>query len=638
MKHVFLALGVVFLLATCKKDVPQKQLSVVVTPDVGGSVTPSSGTYAMGSTVKVLATPAAEYIFKEWSGGYSGTTNPANIVMDADKTVSCVFEKRQYPLSLTIVGSGTVKEEIIKVAAASTNYTSGTTVRLTPKPIDGYQFKGWSGDNTTTTTPLDLVISKATNLTCTFEKMTITSIKIDNLLDTLVISKKHKYVVKGVYTNGSTIDLSDSVKITASTSGINVLSDRNLVGAQSGSSVLNITYNNLTLKDTAYVSSIEEIKIIDSYLATPATGSKLIVPVVIINYYATLNGVDIDTKRQPSYSSLDPITIDDLKTSTLDNLKLTKFGFEEGSKYKGFGDSTAIPYVGIRVVKYLNIYDIKRGQTADNSITPVYEPDYIDIFSKIDMENLVNNLGVKEVWFSLRPLSSEYPVVKNENLDPANFINIPESKMSSPFYPYDVSNSARLLNLPKYKKTYVLYGFNLHRSFAENIHNKGHQIERQFTHIDESVGGGLETDQSLFRNLFVGEKTSSPYRSPSGRAGNTHFPPNATKDYEYSGTQFVESDIDNWQPSGGVKKSINYKTWFDRSYNYPITSKLTKASIDQNDQFKWFVYWYQSIPGYKNNIEYKYFKDNKTYKLENWWDLLYNWDDVMTNNKTLWVK
>jgi hypothetical protein len=28
----------------------------------------------------------------------------------------------------------------------------------------------------------------------------------------------------------------------------------------------------------------------------------------------------------------------------------------------------------------------------------------------------------------------------------------------------------------------------------------------------------------------------------------------------------------------------------------------------------------------------------KTYKLENWWDLLYNWDDVMANNKTLWVK
>jgi hypothetical protein len=170
MKRVIFALGLVFLFATCKKDVPQKQLTVNVTPSVGGSVTPSAGTYAMGSTVSVLATPSAEYIFKEWTGGYTGNANPANIVMDADKIVTCVFEKRQYPLSLTIVGSGTVKEEIIKVATASTNYTSGTTVRLTPQPSDGYEFKGWSGDNTSMTTPLDIVISKATNLICTFEK------------------------------------------------------------------------------------------------------------------------------------------------------------------------------------------------------------------------------------------------------------------------------------------------------------------------------------------------------------------------------------------------------------------------------------------------------------------------------------
>ena len=188
MKKVIFALGVVILFATCKKDVPQKQLTVNVTPEVGGSVTPSSGTYAMGSSVKLTATPSAEYVFKEWTGGFTGTTNPANVIMDLDKTVTAVFEKREYPLSLTIVGSGTVKEEIIKIAAASTNYKSGTTVRLTPQPSAGFQFKKWSGDDTTSKTPLDLVVSKPINLTCTFEKMAITSLKVENLLDTLVIS------------------------------------------------------------------------------------------------------------------------------------------------------------------------------------------------------------------------------------------------------------------------------------------------------------------------------------------------------------------------------------------------------------------------------------------------------------------
>jgi len=87
MKRVLLALGVILLFATCKKEIPQKQLTVNVTPDVGGIVTPSSGTYAMGSTVKVLATPSAEYVFKEWTGGFIGTTNPGNVIMDVDKTV-----------------------------------------------------------------------------------------------------------------------------------------------------------------------------------------------------------------------------------------------------------------------------------------------------------------------------------------------------------------------------------------------------------------------------------------------------------------------------------------------------------------------------------------------------------------------
>ena len=187
-------MGIVFLFATCKKEIPQKQLTVNVSPDVGGTVSPSSGTYAMGSTVKVLAIPSAEYIFKEWTGGYTGTTNPANIIMDVDKTVIAIFDKREYPLSLTIVGSGTVKEEIIKIAAASTNYKSGTTVRLTPQPSEGYQFKGWSGDDTTTKSPLDLVISKAINLTCTFEKEEAIIFKTNldtgtyNVIDTLPLA------------------------------------------------------------------------------------------------------------------------------------------------------------------------------------------------------------------------------------------------------------------------------------------------------------------------------------------------------------------------------------------------------------------------------------------------------------------
>ena len=53
-----------FVFAACKKEVPEKQLIVNVTKDVGGPVTLSTRTYAMESTLKILAKPSHVYIIK----------------------------------------------------------------------------------------------------------------------------------------------------------------------------------------------------------------------------------------------------------------------------------------------------------------------------------------------------------------------------------------------------------------------------------------------------------------------------------------------------------------------------------------------------------------------------------------------
>ena len=397
MKKVILALGVVILFATCKKDIPQKQLTVNVTPEVGGSVTPSSGTYAMGSTVKLTATPSAEYVFKEWTGGLIGPTNPGNVIMDVDKTVIAVFEKREYPLSLTIVGSGTVKEEIIKIAAASTNYKSGTSVRLTPQPSVGYQFKGWSGDNTTTTTPLDLVISKATNLTCTFEKMAITSLKIENLLDTLVISKKHKYIVKGIYTDGTTIDLSDSIKITASTKGTNVLNDRNIIGAQSGSNKITISYNNLVISDDIYIHNIEFLPI-DPKLKSNGKG-KIIVPVVIINYLPTVDGVLLDMLKAPDgYYDVYNSTLERSKNKIFGDKVIEKNVIEEGTRFRDYSTNKIDPYISIDVVAYINVYEVDYSKNPDGNDTQIIN--WSNLFNKINMKDFVEKLELETYWES----------------------------------------------------------------------------------------------------------------------------------------------------------------------------------------------------------------------------------------------
>jgi hypothetical protein len=177
LKRLYFLVLITFVFS-CSKDIVQHKLTVNWTPTNGGTVTPPTNAFEKGSIVTLVANPAGEYIFKQWSGGLSGTNNPTPITMDSDKQVTAVFEKRQYPLTLTIEGNGTVKEEIIAVATQA-QYPSGTTVRLTPQPADKFEFGGWSGDLTSMANPLDLKIDKAVNLKALFQKVKFPGYKVD---------------------------------------------------------------------------------------------------------------------------------------------------------------------------------------------------------------------------------------------------------------------------------------------------------------------------------------------------------------------------------------------------------------------------------------------------------------------------
>jgi hypothetical protein len=357
------------------------------------------------------------------------------------------------------------------------------------------------------------------------------------------------------------------------------------------------------------------------FLTTPSNPSaKIIIPVVVVNYYPTLNGVDIDTKRAPGLGTASPITIQDLKNRTIDYLTLTKFGLEEGSKFRGYNNPSQTSNVSFKIVKYVNVYEIKRGlkdkqdvyMSAQDRLTPVYQPDYFDVFNKINLQSLVENNGVKEVWFSLRPISSEYPVVRDSltnGITAANFLNLPESNMSSPLG--DVSNSYRMLNdLPVYNKTYIVYGYNLETSPANNIHNRGHQIEAQMSHLDAKFWGSYSNPTDGYAD--------------STHIGCTHKPPNTTRDYDWNNKISALSDIEDWKPTGGTKKLINSDRWINLRYNIPAL--ISGYKYDEGDpQYKWLLYWMQSIPGNNNGIT----------GVSDWWDLFYNWDNAIKNKTKL---
>jgi hypothetical protein len=122
MKRVIFALGILFVIS-CKKELPVYNLNISVSPLQSGTVTPNSGIYKAGERVNLLATPCPDCIFKQWSGSVNSSENPYTLLMDSSKSITAIFERRQYPLSIVIEGQGTIKEEIVSIKSFSTNYS-----------------------------------------------------------------------------------------------------------------------------------------------------------------------------------------------------------------------------------------------------------------------------------------------------------------------------------------------------------------------------------------------------------------------------------------------------------------------------------------------------------------------------------
>ena len=346
---------------------------------------------------------------------------------------------------------------------------------------------------------------------------------------------------------------------------------------------LNGTQNGFTINVVAPVlPPVEET--IEPFMATPAVGHLYRMPVAIIRYFPTRDGVNLD----PTETGI-TTTLATLKANVEQIERRHKFMLEEGSKFRGYGNVAAAASLGYQVVKIITVYeDIPLGLSAGGN---AYFPDYNQILARFDGANLVNNLGVKEIW-----------IVQQHH----GRVGINESNMSSPTTG-DISNSFRTNgDQPIYNRTYVTYGINYTRSQAEATHNHGHQLEAILSHVNQLRDGNT----TLWWGLFA-----RAANNPPARCGNTHFPPNATQDYDYTNLNLVASDILNWQPAGGTTTLVNANTWGNVPYAWP-----GGTSPPQEVESKWYIFWFQSFAGWGNTIPFN------SGKLTNWWAFTGDWD------------
>jgi hypothetical protein len=442
----------------------------------------------------------------------------------------------------------------------------------------------------------------------------VLSLKIGNHNDTISVSNVYKPLITAEYSNGFTMDFTDSVTISTTDASV-FLKDKKYYGSKSGTAIFNITYKNFTVKDTIYVSEIEYLPV-DEKLKSSNDGV-ITIPVVIINYLPTNDGINLDMDRAPDgFYKYNYSTLDNVKNKILSEKFVDKYSIEEGSRFRDYAKNVTKKYVNINVIKYINIYEMNLVpwksdgyQVRHNTI------DFKSVFTKINLKELVEVYGVKEVWFTSFPKDNYPSVMADKNSsDRSLWYDFPETNMASPTSG-DVSNSERNnSDLPIYNKTYVVYGCNASRGVDTDLHVRGHQLESQMSYLDKD---------NIWWNTFA----------KVGRAGNTHWCPNSTSHYDYGNKNFAKSDITTWKPSGGTYVDVNVDTWLSsKKYNFNMTVKtLTGGTYDNNmsDQVKWLIFWWQSVPGYQNNII------DGNMKMTNWWDLYYNWDDAVRSRKKL---
>jgi hypothetical protein len=122
--------------------------------------------YPYQTVVELTPVPDTGWRFVEWSGDLTGSEFPKQIAIDSEKTVTAKFERKNYPLTINVVGEGTVKETVLP--QRTTQYPFEAAVILEAIPSDGWEFAGWSGDLSGEENPKLIVVDGDKSVIATF--------------------------------------------------------------------------------------------------------------------------------------------------------------------------------------------------------------------------------------------------------------------------------------------------------------------------------------------------------------------------------------------------------------------------------------------------------------------------------------
>jgi len=143
--------------------------SLTISTSVGGTTDPEPGAreFYENTEVDIIAIPDSDdFRFSGWTGDVPTDheeDNPISIIIDSDKSITANFI-RQYTLTIAAGTGGTTNP-----SPGTYTHDSGANVSIQAAPNSGYNFTGWSGDATGTTSSVTITMDSDKSVTANFE-------------------------------------------------------------------------------------------------------------------------------------------------------------------------------------------------------------------------------------------------------------------------------------------------------------------------------------------------------------------------------------------------------------------------------------------------------------------------------------
>jgi len=342
---------------------------------------------------------------------------------------------------------------------------------------------------------------------------------------------------------------------------------------------------------------------------------------------------------------------------------LHKEALMEGSRYHGYKDPDAKPFMIWELFKHASLKDdpIPPNAVSRNSskmprrnggidFGALFSQEYADLYQIPDPANagrfmkicdlfnagLVNDILVA---FEKAPPDDNVPeVLELHQVYDANDVKIPGR-----FDPYAGNGSWGPGDVEKVAEC----GRSVRLNFLEmtgNLTNAMEVLGHNFEHIGQRAMPRFYAMFKPFANFDLDRRIGTPFSDwyevcqygapclaypdsnsvtiPGGATikpfdqgcGNAHFPPNGRRHYDKANTQEVLSTCEHYGLRDGpdgrdIQTSYSVRT-LDRWRNHPVARAMPGGA--------WFLYWWQSWPGYGNQA-----KMPDGTPMKNWWVYLY---------------